>query len=103
MAAALAPGRLRGMTNTDELRNNDVPEEPAEAKPAETATPKSPTRRRILAGAVGGGLGLAAGAVGAAAALQGAGTPPVVEPAAARRFQDKVVIITGATSGIGRA
>lgn len=70
---------------------------------APEAAPKSRTRRGILAGAVGGGIGLAIGAVGAAVALQGAGTPPVVEPGGARRFENKVVMITGATSGIGRA
>ena len=61
------------------------------------------TRRRLLAGGVGAGLGIVAGAVGTAAAVAGAGTPPELTPAGERRFDGKVVIITGATSGIGRA
>ncbi|MEC3919289.1 SDR family NAD(P)-dependent oxidoreductase [Nocardia sp. CDC160] len=45
----------------------------------------------------------AAGAAGGIAVVHGAGTAPVVNPSAARRFDKKVVVITGATSGIGRA
>src|SRR5262245_60682121 len=68
------------------------------------------SRRRILTtGAIAGAAALA-GAAGGAAAAHGdsAGaadpTPPViVRPAGRRRFQDKVVIVTGATSGIGRS
>lgn len=94
------------MTNTDDLRDNENDTKPNDpeagsATAAVDAPAPSRTRRRVLAGAIGAGAGLAAGAVGAAVALQGAGTPPVVEPAAARRFDGKVVLITGATSGIG--
>lgn len=56
----------------------------------------SPGRRSILAGAVAG-LAMAAPTAAAAAAPGRAG------PAGTRRYQGKVVLITGATSGIGRA
>jgi NAD(P)-dependent dehydrogenase (short-subunit alcohol dehydrogenase family) len=61
------------------------------------------TRRHIIsgtaAGAAGLGLGLAAGAMlGTSAA-----SPAPVFIAGRRRFAGKVVLITGATSGIGRA
>ncbi|MEV0645449.1 SDR family oxidoreductase [Phytomonospora sp. NPDC050363] len=96
------------MTNTDDKHDKALDGEAVDGPPAPEAAPPgekthSRTRRRVLAGAVGAGVGLTAGAIGAAAALQGAGTPPVVEPGAARRFEGKVVLITGATSGIGRA
>lgn len=60
------------------------------------------TRRRLLVAGVGA-AGVVAGAVGAVAAIKGAQAPAVVEPGAARRFDGKVVLVTGATSGIGRA
>lgn len=60
------------------------------------------TRRRLLVAGVGA-AGVVAGAVGAVAAIRGAQAPAVVEPGAARRFENKVVLVTGATSGIGRA
>jgi NAD(P)-dependent dehydrogenase (short-subunit alcohol dehydrogenase family) len=61
------------------------------------------TRRHILGGtavgAAGLGLGLAAGAM-----LGASSAPPApVFIAGRRRFEGKVVLITGATSGIGRA
>lgn len=71
-------------------------------QPAEA--PK-PSRRKLL-GTVAAASGLA---VGAAAGLAGGvalganSNPPRFEPAALRRFQDKTVLITGATSGIGAA
>jgi NAD(P)-dependent dehydrogenase (short-subunit alcohol dehydrogenase family) len=61
------------------------------------------TRRHILGGvatgAAGVGLGLAAGVI-----LGASSAPPApVFVAGRRRFEGKVVLITGATSGIGRA
>src|SRR5262249_58056432 len=60
-----------------------------------------PGRRKVLGAAVGlaGGLvGVAAGAV-----LGGGPSRPAPRRLGARRFESKVVCITGATSGIGRA
>ncbi|WP_228823458.1 SDR family NAD(P)-dependent oxidoreductase [Nocardia blacklockiae] len=67
-----------------------------------TPTTPRPNRRRMLgalaaSGAVAGAAGLAAGV-----ALGADADPPRYRPAQ-RRFQDKVVVITGATSGIGAA
>lgn len=60
-------------------------------------------RRRLLGGlAVGTVAGLAGAAAGAAVAHNAnAEPPPRIE--GAKRFRDKVVLITGGTSGIGRA
>jgi NAD(P)-dependent dehydrogenase (short-subunit alcohol dehydrogenase family) len=64
--------------------------------------PRAPGRRGVmiaaLAGAGGASVGLAAGA-----AMGAAAQPPVVEIKDRRRFYGKVVLITGATSGIGAA
>lgn len=69
---------------------------------ADTNRPAGPNRRRLL-GAIATS-GVAAGAAGLAAgiALGADSNPPRIQPAQ-RRFQDKVVMITGATSGIGAA
>lgn len=69
---------------------------------ADTNTQAAPTRRRALALAgLAGGLTL--GAVGGAALAQASRTaaPTIIE--APKRFAGKTVLITGATSGIGRA
>jgi NAD(P)-dependent dehydrogenase (short-subunit alcohol dehydrogenase family) len=60
------------------------------------------SRRRLLTGAVAGVAGFAAGAVGAGAVLGSQkGSRVVVDGRA--RFKNKVILITGATSGIGAA
>lgn len=62
------------------------------------------TRRRVITtGAVAGVTAAAAGAVAGAAFVQGGDAPPPIQASARRRFEGKVVLITGATSGIGRA
>jgi len=62
------------------------------------AKEKSPVQRRtMLAAAAAGALGLAAGY-----ASRNSRPPPMISRVA-RRFEGKVVAITGATSGIGRA
>jgi NAD(P)-dependent dehydrogenase (short-subunit alcohol dehydrogenase family) len=60
-----------------------------------------PGRRKVIAAAVG----LAGGLVGAAAGVSLGGARSSLAPRrlGVRRFEDKVVCITGATSGIGRA
>lgn len=60
------------------------------------------SRRRLLTGAVAGVAGFAAGAVGAGAVLGSQKGPRVVVNGRAR-FKNKVILITGATSGIGAA
>jgi NAD(P)-dependent dehydrogenase (short-subunit alcohol dehydrogenase family) len=65
----------------------------------EQATPGRYSRRRLITtGAVAAVAGAAAGA-----AVAGGAPRPVVQPSGARRFAGKVVLITGATSGIGRS
>jgi NAD(P)-dependent dehydrogenase (short-subunit alcohol dehydrogenase family) len=69
-----------------------------------SAASPAPSRRRILGSTtLGAAAGLIAGlAAGVAVALPPKSTP--VPPAPGRRrFEGKVVVITGATSGIGRA
>jgi NAD(P)-dependent dehydrogenase (short-subunit alcohol dehydrogenase family) len=72
---------------------------------AEDQTSKTMTRRGAF-GAVAGGavVGVAAGLAGGLVIRTPASPPPRPAPSAgARRFVDKVVLITGGTSGIGRA
>lgn len=61
------------------------------------------TRRRVMSGAVAGAAGLGMGL--AAGAFVGASSKPPapLQVDARRRFAGKVVLVTGATSGIGRA
>jgi NAD(P)-dependent dehydrogenase (short-subunit alcohol dehydrogenase family) len=64
---------------------------------------KPTSRRHVLASAaVGTVAGAAAGLAGGVVVGQ-ASTLPHQRPSGQRRFADKVVVITGATSGIGRA
>jgi NAD(P)-dependent dehydrogenase (short-subunit alcohol dehydrogenase family) len=61
-------------------------------------------KRRHLVG--GAALGIVAGAIGGLAggvALGQAATLPQQKPSGKRRFENKVVLVTGGTSGIGRA
>ncbi|MFE3227016.1 SDR family NAD(P)-dependent oxidoreductase [Nocardia sp. NPDC059228] len=75
------------------------PESAAEPGPASGVS-----RRRLLTTTgVAATLTAAAGAAGGIALVQGGAPTPVVKPSGARRFDRKVVLITGATSGIGRS
>lgn len=67
-------------------------------------SPRRYSRRRMLTtgAAVGVGAGVA-GLAGGAALVQGGAPTPLVAPSGTRRFENKVVLITGATSGIGRS
>lgn len=63
-----------------------------------------PARRSLLRGATATALGAAAVAAGTASAAPAADTAPAAgNPRPRGRFDGKVVVITGATSGIGRA
>jgi NAD(P)-dependent dehydrogenase (short-subunit alcohol dehydrogenase family) len=62
----------------------------------------STSRRTVLTGAVMGAAGIAAGAAGAATVISSKKGPEVTIDGRAR-FKNKVVLITGATSGIGAA
>jgi NAD(P)-dependent dehydrogenase (short-subunit alcohol dehydrogenase family) len=75
----------------------------AQSEPTPEGTPRRYSRRRLFTtGAAAAGVAAVAGA--ATGAVLGGGAPrPVVQPSGARRFADKVVLITGATSGIGRS
>ena len=66
----------------------------------ESQQPRPSSRRRFLGAATGA---VVTGSVGFAAGRLTAPTAPTVAAAGARRFAGKVVLITGATSGIGRA
>ena len=57
-------------------------------------------RRNLLTGAIAGIAGFAAGAAGASA-IVGSRKGPQITVDGRARFKDKVVLITGATSGIG--
>lgn len=60
-------------------------------------------RRRVLASATAGAaIGLAAGLAGGVALGQ-AGQLPQQKPSGRRRFENKAIVVTGGTSGIGRA
>ncbi len=63
--------------------------------------PKQPTRRTVLGVGALGAVALAAGFAGGVALRP----PPHIQaqPSGRRRFENKVIAITGATSGIGRA
>jgi NAD(P)-dependent dehydrogenase (short-subunit alcohol dehydrogenase family) len=61
-----------------------------------------PSRRQLLA-ATGGLVAGAAGGLAGGVFLGHDANPPPLRPSGRRRFADKVVVITGATSGIGRA
>lgn len=72
--------------------------------PQDSVTPpRLPSRRRLI----GTAAGVAAGAIGGLAAgvavAQAAEPPAAIQLDGLQRFRDKVVLITGATSGIGRA
>jgi hypothetical protein len=67
-------------------------------------TARSGVKRRHLVG--GAALGIVAGTIGGLAggvALGQAATLPQQKPSGKRRFENKVVLVTGGTSGIGRA
>jgi NAD(P)-dependent dehydrogenase (short-subunit alcohol dehydrogenase family) len=62
------------------------------------------SRRRLLTtGGAAAGVGALAGVAAGVAIVQGGAPTPQVNPGQRRRFEGKVVIITGATSGIGKA
>ncbi|WP_246843249.1 SDR family NAD(P)-dependent oxidoreductase [Allokutzneria sp. NRRL B-24872] len=65
---------------------------------------KTYSRRRVITtGGVAAGAGAVAGLAAGVALVHGTAPTPTITPSAARRFTGKVVVITGATSGIGRA
>jgi NAD(P)-dependent dehydrogenase (short-subunit alcohol dehydrogenase family) len=82
---------------------SDSPAEPAPGEDVSKGPVQRYSRRRLIAtGAVSAGVAaLAVG--GGAVAVSGGTTPPQIQPSGRRRFAGKVVIVTGATSGIGRA
>lgn len=66
--------------------------------------PQPASRRRVLgSAAVGTGAGLAVGFAAGAVLAAPPKSPPIPPQPGRRRFEGKVIAITGATSGIGRA
>lgn len=66
--------------------------------------PNNPGRRRVIGGAAAGlAVGAVAGMAGGAALAASSAPPAIPSFDGRRRFAGKVVLITGATSGIGRA
>lgn len=66
--------------------------------------PRNPARRRAITVAVASAAaGIAAGFAGGVGLMATAPQPAAVSINGARRYDGKVVVITGATSGIGRA
>ena len=66
--------------------------------------PQPASRRRVLgSAAVGTGAGLAVGLAAGAVLAAPPKSPPIPPHPGRRRFEGKVIAITGATSGIGRA
>lgn len=66
--------------------------------------PQPASRRRVLgSAAVGTGAGLAVGLAAGAVLASPPKSPPIPPHPGRRRFEGKVIAITGATSGIGRA
>jgi NAD(P)-dependent dehydrogenase (short-subunit alcohol dehydrogenase family) len=67
-----------------------------------SSEPGTSDRRHLLSAAVAAGAGgVIAGILGATAAATG--KAPVIQVEGRQRFRDKVILITGATSGIGAA
>jgi NAD(P)-dependent dehydrogenase (short-subunit alcohol dehydrogenase family) len=88
------------------LDHMDLIKDSTDATEDKSAAPR-PSRRRLIGTAAAGVAVGVAGVTGAQVIPAYAGGPPTAAPApsatAARRFEGKVVLITGATSGIGRA
>lgn len=84
--------------NTPNAVGPGSPDIPAAPRPG----PRFNRRRLVATSVATGGAGLVAGAI-AGHALSAPIARPTIQPASRRRFVDKVVLITGATSGIGHA
>ncbi|MEQ0564824.1 SDR family NAD(P)-dependent oxidoreductase [Amycolatopsis sp. NEAU-NG30] len=71
---------------------------------AQPPSGKTYSRRRLITSvSAAAGVAAVAGVAGGVALVQGGQPTPQIQPSAARRFDGKVVLVTGATSGIGRA
>jgi NAD(P)-dependent dehydrogenase (short-subunit alcohol dehydrogenase family) len=70
---------------------------------SEQEKPRNPGRRSVISAAGGLAAGAVAGLAGGVALAGAAAQPAPIFLNGIRRFDNKVVVITGATSGIGRA
>ena len=68
-----------------------------------STAPAGVKRRHVVGGAAVGAVLGAVGGLAGGVALANAATLPQQKPSGKRRFEGKVVIVTGGTSGIGRA
>ncbi|WP_084143050.1 SDR family NAD(P)-dependent oxidoreductase [Amycolatopsis taiwanensis] len=92
-----------GDQNRNRARAGDGTTDPAGAE-VRRSEPRRYSRRRLLAtSAASAGVAVLTGGVAGVALTQGTAPTPTIAPSGRMRFRDKVVLVTGATSGIGRA
>lgn len=72
-------------------------------KTEHTTAPSPVKRRHLVGGAVLGMMASAIGGLAGGVALGQGAALPLQRPSGRQRFTDKIVIVTGGTSGIGRA
>lgn len=96
-----APAGQRHAEDPAGLRPGGAPPRPGQ--PTDAPPPRLPSRRRLIGSAAGLAIGAVGGLATGVAVANAAEPPATVQLDGLQRYRDKVVLITGATSGIGRA